>query len=294
MFLTFRGIGFTYPRLGCRRCRRFYGILDGMRSIRLACLLIVGASCAGCFQMATVMKVNGDGSGTVEHRMLFTAQALAQLRQFSALGGSRGQAVDPTSEQQAREMASALGPGVTYVSSSPITTPTGQGRDAIYAFTDVNQVRVAAQPAAPGGATIKAQGLSTHAEMLTFSMTREPSGNMILHIRVPEPALVEALGSNAASAPQQIAMVRTLLAGAHVTLGVEPAGQLVRTSSPYVDGPRVTLLEVDLDQVLKDETLVARVQAAKTPEDLKAALKDVPGLKVTLDPEITIEFTPAR
>jgi hypothetical protein len=244
--------------------------------------------------MTTVMKVNGDGSGTVEHRMLFTAQALAQLRQFAALGGGRGQAVDPTSEQQAREMASALGPGVTYVSSSPITTPTGQGRDAIYAFTDVNQLRVSAQPAAPGGGTIKAQGLSPHAEVLTFSLTREANGNAILHIKVPEPALIDALRSNADTTPQQMAMIKSLLAGARVTLGVEPSGQLVRTSSAYVDGARVTLLAVDLDEVLKDETLVARVQAAKTPEEMKAALKDVSGLKMTLEPEITIEFTPAK
>jgi hypothetical protein len=265
-----------------------------MRSSRFACLLLLAVTSASCFQMTTVMKVNGDGSGTVEHRMLFTTQALAQLRQFAALGGGRGQAVDPTSEQQAREMASALGPGVTYVSSTPITTPTGQGRDAIYAFADVNQVRVATQPPAPGGATIKAQGLSTHPEMVTFSLTREANGNAVLHIKVPESALIDALASGAATAPQQMTMIKTLLAGAHVMLGVEPAGQLVRTSSAYVEAPRVTLLEVDLDQLLSDPTLIARVQAAKTPEDMKAALKDVPGLKMTLEPEITIEFTPAK
>jgi hypothetical protein len=265
-----------------------------MRSTRLASLLFLTVTCAGCFQMTTVMKLNGDGSGTVEHRMLFTTQALAQLRQFGALGGGRGGAVDPTSEQQAREMASALGPGVTYVSSSPISTPAGQGRDAIYAFADVNQVRVATQPPAPGGASIKAQGLSTHAEMLTFSLTRETNGNAVLHIKVPESALIDALASGAATAPQQLAMIKTLLAGAHVTLGVEPAGQLVRTSSAYADGPRVTLLEVDLNQVLNDPTLIARVQAAKTPEEMKTALKDVPGLKMTLEPEISIEFTPAK
>ena len=111
---------------------------------------------------------------------------------------------------------------------------------------------------------------------------------------MPESALIDALASGAATAPQQLAMIKTLPAGAHVTLGVEPAGQLVRTSSAYADGPRVTLLEVDLDQVLNDPTLIARVQAAKTPEEMKTALKDVPGLKMTLEPEITIEFTPAK
>jgi hypothetical protein len=240
--------------------------------------------------MTTLMKVKGDGSGTIEHRMLFTRQAVAQLKQFAALGGG-GQAIDPASEQQARDMAAALGPGVTYLSSDPVSTPGGEGRDAVYAFSDVGQLRVSTQPAPPGGASIQAGGLSTAGDTLTFSFTHEPNGNAVLHIHVPDSSLVNALAANTA-APQQMTMIKSLLAGAHVLLGVEPDGALVQTNSMYVEGRRVTLLEVDLDQALKDETLVARLQAAKTPEDLKAAVKDVPGLKLTLEKEITVEFTP--
>jgi hypothetical protein len=240
--------------------------------------------------MTTVMKVKGDGSGTVEHRMLFTKQALAQLKQFAALGGGR-QAIDPTSEQQAQEMAAALGPGVAYLSSQPVSTPSGEGRDAVYGFADVSQLRVSTQPAPPGGASIQAGGLSTIGETLTFSFTHEANGNAVLHVNVPESSLVNALTSNAV-APQQLTMIKSLLAGAHVLLGVEPDGTLVRTNSAYVEGPRVTLLEADLDEALKDETLVARLQAAKTAEELKAAIKDVPGLKLTLEKELTVEFTP--
>jgi hypothetical protein len=246
---------------------------------------------SGCFQMTTVMTVKGDGSGTIDHRMLFTRQALAQLKQFAALGGGR-QAIDPTSEQQAQEMAGTLGPGVSYVSSQPVSTPAGEGRDAVYAFTDVSQLRVSTQPAPPGGAAIQAGGLSTVGDTLTFSLTREGNGNAVLHINVPQSSLVGALSSNAA--PQQMAMIKSLLAGARLSLGVEPDGALVRTNSAYVDGPRVTLLDVDLDQVLNDETLAGRLQAATTPEQLKAALKDVPGLKLTLEKEITIEFMPRQ
>jgi hypothetical protein len=78
-----------------------------------------------------------------------------------------------------------------------------------------------------------------------------------------------------------------------VTIAVEPAGALVKTSSPYVDGQRVTLLDLDLDLLLKDDVLT-RVRAAQTPDELKAMMKDVPGLKLNLDREITIEFTPAK
>jgi hypothetical protein len=265
-----------------------------MRSLHALSVLLAVCSSTACFQMTTVMKLNGDGSGTIEHRMLFTTQALAQLRQFSSLGAGRGQGIDPTSEQQAREMAGALGPGVTYVSSQPVTTPVGQGRDAVYAFTDVGQLRVAAQPAAPGGATVRAPGLDLDASTLTFALTHEANGNAVLHITVPEPALFETLGSNSA-ASQQLPMIKAMLAGAHVLLGVEPAGTLVKTSSPFVDGARVTLLEIDLDQVLKDsDALVAKLQAAKSNDEMKAVLKDVPGLKMPMDREITIEFTPRR
>ena len=247
---------------------------------------------SACFQMTTVLKVNGDGSGTIGHQMVYTKTALAQLKQFAAFGGGRGGGADPLSEQQARDMTASIGPGVTYVSSELVTTPLGQGRAAIYAFTDVSRLRISTQPAAPGGLTVKTQGFSTESESITFTMTREANGNAVLHIHVPEPNYLDFFGSPQAAG--QIGMIKTMLAGAHVLLMAEPAGALVRTSSPYAEGPRVTLLDVDLDQVLKDDTLLPRVQAAKTPPEAKAILMSATGLKINLDPEITIEFTPAK
>ena len=39
----------------------------------------------GCFQMTTVLKVNADGSGAINHRMVYTKAALAPLKQFRFL-----------------------------------------------------------------------------------------------------------------------------------------------------------------------------------------------------------------
>ena len=263
-----------------------------MRSTTLLALLAAALWSSACFQMTTVLKVNADGSGTIEHRMLYTTAALAQLRQFAALGGSRGPGNDPLSEQQARDLVTSIGPGVTYVTSTPVRSAIGQGRDATYAFTDVSQLRISTQPAAPAGISLRAQGLSTDGQTITFSIVHEPGGNAVLHINVPEPNFLDALGTP--SAAGQIGMIKTLLAGAKVLLAVEPAGPVVRTSSPWVEGQRVTLLEIDLDRLLGDETLVPRIQAAKTPEEAKAIVKSAAGLKINLDRDITIEFTPAK
>lgn len=258
----------------------------------LACALMSSA----CFQMTTVLKVNADGSGTIDHRMVYTKAALTQLKSFAAFGGGRGGSADPLSEQQARDMTASIGPGVTYMSSELITTPLGQGRDAVYAFTDVSTLRISTQPAAPGGIAIKTQGFSTQpsaSESITFTMTHDANGNAVLHIHVPEPNYLDFFGSPQAAG--QIGMIKTMLAGARVLLAAEPAGALVRTSSPFVEGRRVTLLDIDLDTVLADDTLLPRIQAvAATPAEAKAVLIGAKGLKINLDPEITIEFAPAK
>ena len=50
--------------------------------------------------MTTVLKVNGDGSGTINHRMVYTKAALAQLKSFAALGG--GPAAAPIRSRNSR------------------------------------------------------------------------------------------------------------------------------------------------------------------------------------------------
>lgn len=241
--------------------------------------------------MTTVVHVKGDASGTIDQRLVFRPAALAQMKQLATLGGSAGEPFDPISEEQARADAAKLGPGASYVSSTAIDDETGKGRATVYAFADVNQLRLSQQPAAPGGMKGRAQGVDTEGQAITFGLTRQPNGNALLTIAVPQPQMP---GGGAAPPPDQLAMMKQLFSGARVTIAVEPAGTLVRTNSAFVDGQRVTLLDVDVDAALQDETFLPRVHAARTVEELKAVLKGAPGVKINFDREITIEFTPAR
>jgi hypothetical protein len=257
---------------------------------RLAVVLAAAVLCTACFQFSTVLTLKADGSGTIDQRLLFTQAAVAQLRQFAALGGG-GQAFDPVSEQQARDAAATMGQGVTYVSSTPVNSSEGMGRDIKYAFTDITQLRLDQAPPPPGGMPAVAPGTNS-ADQVSFKLTRQAGGHALLTIAVPQLPLLggnASAGSNSPSA-DQIAMLRPMLAGAHIAIAIEPAGHLVRTSSPYVDGQRVTLADVNVDSLLNDATLLERLKAARTPDEMKAILKAVPGLKVNLDPEITIEF----
>src|SRR5437870_2439314 len=86
---------------------------------------------------------------------------------------TRPASMDLTSEAQAKALAASIGPGVTYVSSMPLTVEKYQGRETLYAFSDVTQLRVSEQPNLPG--TVKlpaAAGGST--PPISFALDRKP------------------------------------------------------------------------------------------------------------------------
>ena len=257
-------------------------------------MFTVAVSCTGCFQMTTQLKVKADGSGTIDHRMIYSTRALAQMRGLASLrgGGKPVEIVDPLSEQQARDIVASLGPGVSYVTSTPIESPGSKGREATYAFNDVTTLRVSTQPAAPPGVSLGGQSTASATESVTFTVEHAAGGNTILHIHVPEPGFLDTLSTPQVSG--QLGLLKQMLGGAHVLLMVEPEGTLVRTSSPFVEGGRVTLLDIDLDEILQDETLIPRLQAAKTREEGKEILGKAKGLKINWDRDITVEFTPAK
>jgi len=269
-----------------------------MRYPHLAVILLASVLAGGCLQSATLVRVNADGSGTVEERLLLTKAAVAQLTQLAAMGGEKGKPFDPFSEEDARKAAADLGPDVKFVSSTPIKTETAEGRSIVYAFTDINRLRVNQSPAAPGGMKPNPKP-STKPESagdnLRFSLQRSATGSALLTITMPPFKMptdsMPGGDAGGATSPEQLAMVKQLFAGMRIVVAVQPAGRIIKSSSPYVDGQTVTLLDVPVDQLMNNEAAFGAVQRAKTVEDLRAALKGVPGLKVALDPEITIEFT---
>lgn len=263
-------------------------------AVALLPLVVAAVLCSACFESTMVLRVGADGTGTLQQRTIVKKAALAQLRTFAALGGGRA-TLDPLSEDQARSLAASLGPGVTFVSSTAITNEDGEGREALYSFSDVSQLRVSETPQPPGGITIKTDTISTASPTITLALTREATGNAVLHIVVPPPAIFggpDGTGGVNPALIEQLQSLKGMLAGAHLLLVMEPNGHLVRSSSPFVDGQRVTLLEIDVDKVLGDATFVPRLQAAKNLDEVRAIVKDTPGLKINLDPEITIEFAP--
>jgi hypothetical protein len=275
------------------------GTMDWHRG--LLTVVACAALCGGCFQSTALIKVNADGSGTIEHQTLMTAAALAQLRQLAGLfGGNSARPVDPFSEAQARDLADKMGDGVTLLSSTPLKTAAGEGRANVYGFRDITKVRFT-EVVTAGDTSVRASGLNLgDMGAVAFDLTRLDGGTSLLTLHMPG-NLLDTLANQATdpvtrrrgvTSADQLVALRQAVAGLRLSIRIEVGGRLVRTSSPYVDGQIVTLFDLNLDELFKDETTFTRLMNAKTAAETAALLKNAPGVMINPEREITIEFAP--
>jgi hypothetical protein len=93
--------------------------------------------------------------------------------------------------------------------------------------------------------------------------------------------------------PTVLNMVKTMFDGFKVSIDLEVAGSIVKTNAEYVNGSRITLLEMDLAQLFQDTEKLKALQGKIGPgaslSEVKPYLRDVKGIKVD-GPTVTVEF----
>ena len=269
------------------------------RVARVALAALAAAAVSGCLQSSTLIKVKPDGSGTIDETITMTAEAAAQLNALATMSNDKVKPAgksgldDLFSDKQARDAVARMGQGVTFVSSEKIDTADRKGLKAIYAFTDIRKISLAEvhAPTMSGDAAAKDPPM-------TFDFKQLPGGNGLLTIN--QAGVENALKSGDARpaptnaidpkmAEQGIEMAKAIMKGMKIDVLIQ-VPRVVKTNSPYVDAGAVTLLSMDFDKVLADPKALERMNGLTTLAETKAALKDFKGIKITLEPQVTIEF----
>ncbi|MCA1583884.1 MAG: hypothetical protein LC791_03605 [Acidobacteria bacterium] len=271
-----------------------------MAFARLAAIAAVSIVLTGCINSATLIRLKPDGSGTVEQTTLMNTATLKGV-----LGGLEAQGAKPAgpvfNEADLKKQAERMG-GVTFVSAEPVKGANGfEGMKALYSFTDINKVRVDQDPNMSGttsGGSFAATEATTK-NPLVFTLAKS-GDNSLLTVTFPD----QVKGAPAAEPetpqggpdmanPQMLAMMKTMFDGFKVGIDLEVAGSIVKTNADYVSGSRVTLLEMDLGQLLQDEAKLKQLQSKVRPgasiSEVKPYLKDIKGIKIN-DPVVTVEF----
>lgn len=272
------------------------------RTVQVVLCAVAVAALSGCIQSSTLIKMKPDGSGTIEQTMTMNADAIAQFSALAAMSDDKnkshsGSIDDLFSDKDARAAAAKMGQGVTFVSSQKIDTPDHKGLKAVYAFTDIRKISVEEMASPSSVSDAGGAGPSPKDPPMTFRFDQLPGGHALL--TVLQSGLAKPGNGAPASKPdasvdpkmaeQGFAMMKAFMKGLKIEIAVQ-VPHIIKTSSQYVDGGTVTLLSMDFDKVLADPVMADRLNKASTLSDTKALLKDFPGVKVNLDPQVTIEF----
>jgi hypothetical protein len=255
-----------------------------MRVITLAPAILL---LAGCVEDLKVIRLKPDGSGTILYTRRMKDWAIDAVR--------KNKLVDEFTEEKARERIQSLGE-VEFVSVEKANAPGWEGMTATYSFKDLTKLKIDDSDTVLG-------------------LEKLANGNRVLTVTSRFKAAKPDNRPPAAKLSDEEA--KALMAGLKFRLTVEVEGTVVKCSSPHLEGAVLTVMEVDFDQLLAEETRLKK-KAAEEPANLEAAketiealrilealkggaqdidevskaFRKIKGFKHALSPTVTLEFMP--
>ena len=260
-------------------------------------LLLATTTLTACLNSTTLVKVKPDGSGTVEQTTLINTAALKGLMPGADKQGGR----PVINREDLERTAARMGTGVRLVSAEKATGENGfEGTKAIFAFDDINQIQISQDPNLSGGSSGRLSSEPTSDDPVKFKLTRG-AGSSTLTINYIDKPPSGSVQPNPAGGgdmpdltnPMIMNMLKTMFQGFKINIGLEVVGSIVKTNAEYVSGPLITLLEMDVAELLSDEAKLKALQGKLGPDaslsQVKPYLKDIKGIKID-GPSISVEF----
>jgi hypothetical protein len=269
-------------------------MIGSMSLHRFALIASLSFFLTGCLNSSTLLRVKPDGSGTIEHTMLVNLQAFKGLMAGMGGGGQMKESGGVMNEAEFKRTAERM--GVKPVSLTPLKEGDFEGAKAVFAFDDITKIRVDQDPMGSGAKAATSGSNSP----IRFGLTRS-GGTSQLTITFDEKQASAAAGkvnvnptpSTESIDPAMMQMVKTMFQGFKVGIDLEVDGKIVKTNADYVNGSRITLLEIEMAGLFEDEAklkaLQSKIGPGATISEIKPYLKDVKGVKIN-HPVITIDY----
>jgi hypothetical protein len=263
-----------------------------MRVLRLAFVGWFAVALSACINSSSLVKVKPDGSGTIEQTMLVNLAAVKGL--LAGVGaGQTKESGGILNEAEFKRIAERM--GVRPVSLTPVKEGGFEGAKAVFAFDDISKIRLDQDPQMAGAPGASASGKN---DPIKFTLTRQGSTS-VLTISVDEKAAASATEKvkEAPSIdqvdPAMMQMIKTMFEGFHIAIDLEVEGKIIKTNADYVNGSRITLLELDAAGIFKDEAKLKELQSKIRPgaslSELRPFLKDIQGVKIN-HASVTVEY----
>ena len=275
-----------------------------MKKLLISLLIFsVVLAIAGCIDVKTKIKVNKDGSGTIEETMLMSSEMVQMMKQFMSGFGADStntQEFNLYNEEELENKASDYGEGVQFLSGKELKRDGREGYAAIYSFADLNKLRFDQNPDSkmPEGVEAAEQE-PVQKEYITFKFDRNDGSEITINMP-PTSKESEKTDSTIDTGDTSTDSLNTgdlskltaMLKDFNISLVVETDGEIKETNASYVDKSSVTLFDLNFNLLLNDPEKLKALKKinAGNIEEVKDLLKDVTGIKIETNNPVKIKF----
>lgn len=269
------------------------------RKLRLAAVLAVLAFACGCMEVTTVVTVSKDGSGTITETMYMSA-AIQQMMTGMGGGGDVKITEQPIDIAKYKAKVTKMGEGVIFVSAEKVKREDGAaGEKVVYSFDDITKIKLQSAPEKPGPGGAPGGQTSKKPQSISFGFVKGNPAKLTMNIPqrdTPEdaeetvPAVAPPAGTPSA---KELAQMKQMFGGFRFRIMVKVDGAITKTNASFVDGNVVTVLDMNIGELLENEEQFKKLAAMGPIQDMETAkklLKDFPGLKIETEQKVHIEF----
>ncbi|MDX1680897.1 MAG: hypothetical protein R3242_09220 [Akkermansiaceae bacterium] len=226
-----------------------------------------------CLQNETTLSLNKDGSGTITEITTFGPEIFQMMGAVGEGGDPMEQMLQQNKERSEKAVAS-MGEGVTLKEVKAINRDGKKGVITVYEFKDVNKLNyVFGQSMNEGGPE------GEEGEPLKLSYK---DGVLTLDNTLEEGDAGDADVAGEAPGPEEMAMAKQMMKDVRMSFKLEFPGGIAETNGEYVDGNKVTLMDLDMGALVNNDEKFKEFMTSDpgSAAEAKKILDGIEGIKV--------------
>ena len=253
-----------------------------------------------CLEVKQEITVNKDGGGKIIETVMMSKAMLKQLNDiFSGLGSEKGkksEKIDLYDKKKLEGDTAQYGPDVKYVSSKKVSTKTKEGYEVVYAFNDINNLKINQNPGDKGPKTSKDEKSDAKVENITFKLEKGDPATLVINFppmaKPPKEKKQKVAKKDKEAEKKEMDELREMFKDMYIGITIQPEGEIVETDATYRDGNKITMLEIDFGKLVQNEKEFETFakKEPETVEETKELLKHLPGFKVELNRKVVVKF----
>jgi hypothetical protein len=258
-------------------------------------LLVLSIFLNGCIQVETNIKVNKDGSGTIEEIVLMSNDVVKMLQEFA---GTFGDSTETNSfkifnEDELKQKAANYGEGVEYISGEELIKDNKQGFRVVYSFKDLNNISLSPDPENQISVGGEMEKTEPDNDQFKFSFIPGETPEVIITAKNKESSVEsDETESEYGEISSQDSTFLEMMKEMKISMNVIFNGEIISTNSSYKENNKITLLGIDFGEIISNPEAFKKLNQ-KNPEnfvEFKEIVKDIPGIKLEAGYPVSVTF----